>query len=129
MVQTASFKKINIFFVPYLTRAGVRLIDTAYMYHNEEEVGKAVRESGIPREEIFVTTKLYPNQFADAENAIDEAVEKLNIGYIDLMLLHHPGTDDVKAYKAMEKGKSVPSAMAVSDGIYVMIYEANGFAF
>lgn len=84
-------------------KRGVRLIDTAYMYHNEEEVGKAVRESGIPREEIFVTTKLYPNQFADAENAIDEAVEKLNIGYIDLMLLHHPGTDDVKAYKAMEK--------------------------
>lgn len=84
-------------------KRGVRLIDTAYMYHNEEEVGKAVRESGIPREEIFVMTKLYPNQFADAENAIDEAVEKLNIGYIDLMLLHHPGTDDVKAYKAMEK--------------------------
>lgn len=84
-------------------KRGVRLIDTAYMYHNEEEVGKAVRESGIPREEIFVTTKLYPNQFADAENAIDEAIEKLNIGYIDLMLLHHPGTDDVKAYKAMEK--------------------------
>ena len=84
-------------------KRGVRLIDTAYMYHNEEEVGKAVSESGIPREEIFVTTKLYPNQFADAENAIDEAIEKLNIGYIDLMLLHHPGTDDVKAYKAMEK--------------------------
>lgn len=60
-------------------KRGVRLIDTAYMYHNEEEVGKAVRESGIPREEIFVTTKLYPNQFADAENAIDEAIEKLNI--------------------------------------------------
>ena len=84
-------------------KRGVRLIDTAYMYHNEEEVGKAVRDSGIPREEIFVTTKLYPNQFADAENAIDEALKKLDIQYIDLMLLHHPGTNDVKAYKAMEK--------------------------
>ena len=82
---------------------GVRLIDTAYMYHNEAEVGEAVRNSGIPREEIFVTTKLYPNQFDEPEKAIDEALEKLNIGYIDLMLLHHPGTNDVKAYKAMEQ--------------------------
>lgn len=82
---------------------GVRLIDTAYMYHNEQSVGTAVRNSGIPREEIFVTTKLYPNQFANAEAAIDEALEKLNIGYIDLMLLHHPGEGDVEAYRAMER--------------------------
>ena len=84
-------------------QSGVRLIDTAYMYHNEEEVGRAVRESGIPREEIFVITKLYPNQFSDPEAAIEQALNKLNIGYIDMMLLHHPGTNDVKAYKAMEK--------------------------
>ncbi len=84
-------------------KSGVRKIDTAYMYHNETEVGEAVRNSGIPREEIFVTTKLYPNQFDEPEKAIDEALEKLNIEYIDLMLLHHPGTNDVKAYKAMEK--------------------------
>ena len=84
-------------------KRGVRLIDTAYMYHNEEEVGKAVRDSGIPREEIFVITKLYPNQFSEPEKAIDEALKKLDIEYIDMMLLHHPGTDDVKAYKAMEK--------------------------
>ncbi len=82
---------------------GVRLIDTAYMYHNEESVGEAVRSSGVPREEIFVITKLYPNQFSDPEAAIEQALEKLDIGYIDMMLLHHPGTDDVKAYKAMEK--------------------------
>lgn len=82
---------------------GVRLIDTAYMYHNEAEVGEAVRNSGIPREEIFVTTKLFPNQFDEPEQAIEEALEKLNIEYIDLMLLHHPGTNDVKAYKAMEQ--------------------------
>ena len=81
---------------------GVRLIDTAYMYHNEESVGEAVRNSGIPREEIFVTTKLYPNQFANAESAIDEALKKLDIEYIDLMLLHHPGSNDVEAYHAME---------------------------
>ena len=83
--------------------SGVRLIDTAYMYHNEESVGEAVRNSGIPREEIFVITKLYPNQFSDAEAAIEEALVKLDIDYIDMMLLHHPGTDDVEAYLAMEK--------------------------
>lgn len=82
---------------------GVRLIDTAYMYHNEESVGEAVRNSGVPREDIFVITKLYPNQFSDPEAAIEEALEKLDIEYIDMMLLHHPGEGDVKAYKAMEK--------------------------
>lgn len=82
---------------------GVRLIDTAYMYSNEEEVGRAVRDSGIPRGEIFVITKLYPNQFSEPEKAIEQALDKLDIGYIDMILLHHPGTDDVKAYKAMEK--------------------------
>ena len=84
-------------------RRGVRLIDTAYMYHNEESVGQAVRESGIPREEIFVITKLYPNQFSDASAAIEEALQKLDISYIDMMLLHHPGSGDVEAYHAMEK--------------------------
>ena len=89
-----------------LLENGGRLIDTAYMYHNEEAVGEGVRhameEYGIPREEIFVITKLYPTQFSEPEAAIDMALEKLDIGYIDMMLLHHPGKDDVKAYKAME---------------------------
>lgn len=88
--------------------SGGRLIDTAYFYGNEEQVGEAVRDSDVPREEIFITTKLYPNQYSDAENAIDAALEKLDVEYIDLMLLHHPGTDDVVAYKAMEQ--------AVKDG-------------
>lgn len=83
--------------------AGFRKFDTASVYGNEEEVGQGVRESGVPREEIFVATKLYPNQYSNPETAIEECLRKLDIGYIDLMLLHHPGTDDVKAYKAMEK--------------------------
>ena len=86
---------------------GGRLIDTAYMYGNEEAVGEGVRramkEYGISREEIFVITKIYPSQFGEPEAAIDMALQKLDIGYIDMMLLHHPGTNDVKAYKAMEK--------------------------
>lgn len=83
---------------------GYRLIDTAHMYGNEQEIGEAIRESGIPREEIFVITKIYPGeQFANPEKAIQEALDKLNIEYIDMMLLHHPSTNDVKAYKAIEK--------------------------
>ncbi len=89
-------------------QSGGRLIDTAYMYHNEESVGEGIKLSGVPREEIFVETKLYPNQFSDEENAIDEALKKLDVEYIDLMLLHHPGANDVEAYKAMEQ--------AVADG-------------
>lgn len=68
--------------------SGVRLIDTAYMYHNEESVGEAVRNSGIPREEIFVITKLYPNQFSNPEEAIEEALNKLDIDYIEFCVFH-----------------------------------------
>ncbi len=89
--------------VTALLETGGRLIDTAYMYHNEAAVGRAVRDSGIPREEIFVITKLYPSQFASAEEAIKLALETLDIEYIDMMLLHHPGSSDVDAYLAMEQ--------------------------
>lgn len=82
---------------------GVRLIDTAHAYGNEKEIGEAIRNSGVPREEIFVITKLYPNQFSNPEAAIEEALQNLDIGYIDMLLLHHPGTGDVEAYHAMEK--------------------------
>lgn len=84
--------------------SGVRLIDTAYMYGNEKEVGRAVRESSIPREEIFVITKIYPGaQFSEPEKAIEDALDALDIEYIDMMLLHHPGANDLKAYKEIEK--------------------------
>ena len=90
-----------------LIEHGGRLIDTAYMYGNEEAVGEGVRRAmeayGVKREEIFVITKIYPRQFGDPEGAIRMALEKLDIGYIDMMLLHHPGKGDVEAYLAMEK--------------------------
>jgi len=88
---------------PNTLKPGGRLIDTAFMYHNERGVGQGVRQSGVPREEIFVITKLYPSQFANAEAAIEEALKKLDLGYIDLMLLHHPGEHEVEAYQAMER--------------------------
>ena len=84
-------------------KVGVRLFDTAYMYGNEEEIGRAIRDSGIPREDIFVITKIYPTQYDNPKEAIEMALDKLDIGYIDMMLLHHPGDGDDFAYKEMEK--------------------------
>lgn len=85
---------------------GVRLIDTASFYDNEREVGSAVRDAvknGLSRDEIFVTTKIYPTQFGNPQKAIEESLAKLDLGYVDLLLLHHPGNGDVAAYRALEK--------------------------
>lgn len=70
--------------------SGYRLIDTAKLYRNEQSVGKAIRESGIPREEIFVTTKLWPSDSMRIEEAFNESLKKLNLDYIDLYLIHWP---------------------------------------
>lgn len=88
--------------------SGVRLFDTASAYGNEEEVGQAIREAmeelGIQREEIFVITKIYPgSEMANPEQAIQACLDRLDLGYVDMMLLHHPDRNDVKAYLAMEK--------------------------
>ncbi len=88
--------------------SGVRLIDTASAYGNEEEVGQAVREAmeelGLKREDIFVITKIYPgSEMADPEKSIQACLDRLDLGYVDMMLLHHPDRNDVKAYRAMEK--------------------------
>lgn len=87
---------------------GYRLIDTAHAYGNEAEVGNAVRKSGIPREEIFVTSKLWTDDFPNAAEEIDKMLKRLDIGYIDLLLLHHPAPHDKEAYQSMER--------AVKDG-------------
>ena len=89
--------------VTALLNAGGRLIDTASFYGTEAAVGRAVRNSSVPRGEIFVITKLYPNQFAHAESAIEKALSTLDIDYIDMVLLHHPGRGDVAAYHALER--------------------------
>lgn len=88
--------------------SGVRLIDTASAYGNEQEVGQAIREAmeelGIQREEVFVITKIYPgSEMENPENSIQACLDRLNLGYVDMMLLHHPDRNDVKAYQDMEK--------------------------
>lgn len=88
--------------------AGYRHIDTATAYFNEEEVGKAVRDSGIPREEIFVTSKLWLSQYGyeGAKKGIERSLSKLGLDYIDLYLLHQPYGDVVGAWKALEEAKA-----------------------
>lgn len=83
---------------------GYRHIDTAAAYFNEDEVGKAVRDSGIPRDEIFVTSKLWLQDYGyDAAcKGIDASLKKLGLDYIDLYLIHQPYGDVPGAWKAME---------------------------
>ena len=83
--------------------SGYRLIDTASFYGNEREVGEGVRASDVPRGEVVVQTKLYPNQYDHAARAIEECLSKLDLGYIDILLLHHPASNDVSAYRAIEQ--------------------------
>ena len=94
--------------VYWALRDGYRLIDTAKIYGNEEGVGKAIQKAineGIcTRQEIFVTTKMWTSDFSRGEEAIEESLKRLNLDYIDLMILHHSQpNNDVDAYKAMEK--------------------------
>mgnify|MGYP001088102921 CR=1 FL=1 len=86
-------------------KMGYRHIDTAHAYQNERSVGEAVRESGIEREEIWVTSKLWPSEYGEGKTmtAIDKMLERLNIGYIDLLLLHQQAGDYMGAWRDMEK--------------------------
>lgn len=86
-------------------KTGYRLIDTAQGYMNEKAVGDAIKESGIPREEIFITTKLWIQDFSydGAIKATELSMERLGVDYIDLMLLHQPLGDYVGAWRGLEK--------------------------
>lgn len=89
-------------------KAGYRHIDSAAAYFNEEDVGKAVRDSGISREEIFVTSKLWlqDHGYETAKKGIERSLRKLDLGYIDLYLIHQPYGDVAGAWKAMEEAKA-----------------------
>lgn len=84
---------------------GYRLFDTAQMYGNEKEVGHALRQSGIPREELFVTTKIYsPNtSYAKAKASIEASLKALQMDYIDLLLIHEPYRTSGEIYRAMRE--------------------------
>ena len=83
-------------------QCGYRLIDTANAYVNEKAVGRAMRKSGIPRDEIFLETKLWPS-FYEQEDAVEKTLQRLGPDYIDLLLIHQPAGNYVAGYRLMEK--------------------------
>lgn len=85
--------------------SGYRLIDTAAAYFNEEAVGAAIRKCGVPREELFITTKLWvqDTSYEGAKMAVETSLQKLGLDYIDLYLIHQPMGDYFGAYRAMEE--------------------------
>jgi len=86
-------------------KAGYRLIDTAASYMNEEAVGKAIKRSGVPREELFITTKLWVQDasYEGAKQAFESSMQKLGLDYLDLYLIHQPYGDVYGAWRAMEE--------------------------
>jgi len=91
--------------VKWALEAGYRHIDTAMIYKNEKSVGKAIKESKVPREEIFLTTKLWNDDIRKGRTreAFEESLKKLKTDYIDLYLIHWPVVGSIEAYKVMEQ--------------------------
>lgn len=83
-------------------QCGYRMVDTANAYMNEKAVGRAIRRSGVNREEIFVSTKLWPTVYED-DNAVDETLKRLGLDYVDLLFIHQPAGNYMAGYRQMEK--------------------------
>ena len=81
---------------------GCRLVDTANAYVNEKAVGRGIKKSGVARNDIFLETKIWP-AFYEQEDAVDKTLERLDTGYIDLLLIHQPSGNYVAGYRMMEK--------------------------
>lgn len=94
---------------------GYRMVDTAQAYYNEEGVGRAVKKSGIPREELFLVTKVWISNagYEKAKASIDESLRKLQTDYIDLLLIHQPFNDYYGTYRAMEEAYKAGKLRAI----------------
>ena len=96
-------------------KAGYRHIDTAHAYSNERSVGQAVKDSGIPREEIWITSKLWPNEYDPKviQQQIDKMLERLGLEYIDLIYFHQPLGNYLEGWKEMEKAQAAGKVRAI----------------
>ena len=96
-------------------RSGYRLIDTAAAYENEEAVGRAIRRCGVPREELFITTKLWitDTSYEGAKRGFARSMERLGLGYVDLYLIHQPYNDYYGAWRALEELYAAGKARAI----------------
>ena len=103
-------------------KMGYRLIDTANAYVNERAVGRGIKESGVPREEIFISSKLWPSEYEN-ENAVDETLERLGISVIDTLYLHQPAGNWLAGYRMVEKaykeGKVKAIGISNFEGKYI----------
>jgi diketogulonate reductase-like aldo/keto reductase len=93
--------------------AGYRLIDTASLYGNEESVGAAIRKSAVPRERIFVTTKLWNSDHGNPERALDASLRKFKIDYVDLYLIHYPVRQRKQSWRVLERLKAQGKARSI----------------
>ena len=96
-------------------KAGYRHIDTAHAYQNERSVGQAVRESGISRDSIWITSKLWPNEYGEGKTlqAIDRMLKRLGVDYIDLVYFHQPVGDYLGGWKEMEQALEMGKVRAI----------------
>lgn len=115
-------------------KAGYRHFDTAHAYNDEAGVGRAVKKSGIPRNEIWVTSKIWPTEYGEGKTlkAIDDMLERMQLDYIDLLYVHQPVGDFVGAWKDMEKAVALGKVRALgisnfdaSDEVFAKIMEES----
>jgi diketogulonate reductase-like aldo/keto reductase len=98
--------------VRWALELGYRHIDTAQAYGNEESVGRALRDSGVPREEVFVTTKFYPAR-EDPEAEVQRSLERLGVDHVDLYIIHWPGGGPTWAWPGMERARASGYARSI----------------
>ncbi len=109
-------------------KMGYRLIDTANAYVNERAVGRGMRDSGVAREEIFLSTKLWPSEYENP-NAVDETLERLGVDYVDLLYIHQPAGNWLAGYRQLEKaykeGKAKSIGISNFEGEYIAELETK----
>ena len=103
-------------------KMGYSLVDTANAYVNERAVGRGVKESGLRREEVFISTKLWPSEYEN-DNAVDETLERLGVDYVDLLYIHQPAGNWLAGYRQLEKaykdGKAKSIGISNFEGKYI----------
>ena len=109
-------------------KMGYRLVDTAAAYQNERAVGRGIKESGVPREEVFISTKLWPSEYENG-NAVDETLSRLGVEYVDLLYIHQPAGNWLAGYRQLEKayreGKAKAIGISNFEGKYIAELETK----
>ena len=109
-------------------KMGYRLIDTANAYVNERAVGRGIKESGVTRKEVFLSTKLWPSEYENP-NAVDETLERLGVDYVDLLYIHQPAGNWLAGYRQLEKalrdGKARSIGISNFEGRYIQELETK----